>query len=77
LRAARANLAFCTDEKHIRTESKVMDKDKNAFGVNQDPRLRADMLFIRAQSRIRADGFSSAQQAHFTTSGARFELSRM
>jgi len=27
----------------------------------QDRRLRTDVLFIRAQSTIRADGFSSAQ----------------
>jgi hypothetical protein len=27
----------------------------------QDRRLRADVLFIRAQSMIRADSFSSAQ----------------
>jgi len=28
---------------------------------SQDRRLRADVFFIRAQSTIRADGFSSAQ----------------
>jgi hypothetical protein len=33
-----------------------------AWGFIQDRRLRADVLFIRTQSGIRADGFSSAQQ---------------
>jgi hypothetical protein len=32
----------------------------------QDRRLRADALFIRPQSAIRADGFSSAQQRRRT-----------
>jgi len=31
------------------------------FAFIQDRRLRADAFFIRAQSAIRADGFSSAQ----------------
>jgi hypothetical protein len=42
-----------------------MDKSNNGLGLGfiQDRRLRADVLFIRVQSVIRADGFSSAQQA--------------
>jgi hypothetical protein len=36
-------------------------KAKAAFGVIQDRRLRMDGFIIRAQSAIRADGFSSAQ----------------
>jgi hypothetical protein len=34
-------------------------------GFIQDRRLRADMLFIRTQSVIGADGFSSAQNRNF------------
>jgi hypothetical protein len=33
--------------------------------------LRADVLFIRAQSAIRADGFSSAQQLNSATTERR------
>jgi hypothetical protein len=33
LRAARANHVFCTDEKRIRTENTVMDKNKDSAGV--------------------------------------------
>jgi len=33
LRAARANRVFCTDEKRIRTENTVMDKNKDSAGV--------------------------------------------
>jgi len=33
------------------------------WGVIQDRQLRADVLFIRTQLTIRADGFSSAQKA--------------
>ncbi|MGP1677148.1 MAG: hypothetical protein ACTS6J_08325, partial [Burkholderiales bacterium] len=33
LRAARANRDFRADEKHIRTEITVMDKDKDALGL--------------------------------------------
>ena len=33
LRAARANRVFCTDEKRIRTENTVMDKNKDSVGV--------------------------------------------
>jgi len=62
LRAARANRIFRTDEKHIGTKNTVLEKINNsAGGVIQDRRLRADMLFIRAQSAIRADGSPSAQ----------------
>jgi hypothetical protein len=63
LRAARANRVFRTDEKRISAENAVMNKSNNAPGSGfiQDRRLRADVLFVRTQSTIRADGFSSAQ----------------
>jgi len=32
LRAARANRVFCADEKRIRTENTVMNKNKGALG---------------------------------------------
>jgi len=32
LRAPRANRVFCTDEKHIRAENTVMDKNKGGLG---------------------------------------------
>jgi len=68
---ARANRVFGTDEKRIRTENTVMDKSKNGLGLGfiQDRRLRADVLFIRAQSTIRADGSSSAQHRNSATEG--------
>jgi hypothetical protein len=62
LRAPRANRVFRADEKRIRSENTVTDKSKKTvFGFIQDTRLRADGFIIRAQSGIRADGFSSAQ----------------
>jgi len=33
LRAARANLVFCTDGKRIRTENTVMDGNKDSLGL--------------------------------------------
>jgi len=59
LRAARANRVFCADEKRIRTENTVMVKTRTVEVSIQDRRLCADVLFIRAQSTIRADRFSS------------------
>jgi hypothetical protein len=38
-------------------------------GLIKDRRLRADVLFIRAQSVIRADGFSSAQHRNAAARG--------
>jgi hypothetical protein len=63
LRALRTNRDFCADEKRIRAEITVMGKSKGGFWLAfmQDRRLCADVLFIRAQSVIRADGLSSAQ----------------
>jgi hypothetical protein len=58
---ARANRDFCTDEKRIRAENTVMDNNNHDRGFIQDHRLRADVLFIRTQSVIRADGPPSAQ----------------
>ncbi|MFH1044200.1 MAG: hypothetical protein V1796_03935 [Pseudomonadota bacterium] len=61
MRALRANPVFGADEKRIRTKNRVMDKSKGSLGLIQDRRLRADVLFIRTQSAIRADGSPSAQ----------------
>jgi hypothetical protein len=61
LRAARANRVFRADEKRIRPENTVLVNTRHGLGFIQDRRLRADVLFIRAQSVIRADSFSSAQ----------------
>ncbi|MBE0626697.1 MAG: hypothetical protein IH606_18000 [Burkholderiales bacterium] len=62
MRAARANRDFCADEERIRAEITVMIITKQRVGrFIQDHRLRADGFIIRAQSAIRADGFSSAQ----------------
>ena len=61
LRATRANRVIRADEKRIRAKNTVRENTKNSAGVMQDRRLRADVLFIRTQSLIRADGFSSAQ----------------
>jgi len=59
-RSARQHV-FCTDEKRIRTENVVMDKSEDYGAFIRDRRLRVDVLFIRAQSTIRADGPPSAQ----------------
>jgi hypothetical protein len=74
LRAARANRVFCTDKKRIRTKNTVMVNTKHSAGGIQDRQLRADVLFIRAQLTIRADGFSSAQ--HSTLQLQERDLSR-
>jgi hypothetical protein len=75
LRAARANRVFRTDKKRIRTENTVLIKDKDGMGFIRDRRLRADVLFIRAQSTIRADGFSSAQHRKLGTTAMWFLVS--
>ncbi|TAK71619.1 MAG: hypothetical protein EPO19_04050 [Betaproteobacteria bacterium] len=55
----------------LRAPTVFWTKTKTVWGFIQDRRLRADVLFIRAQSAIRADGFSSAQQRNSaTTAGA-------
>jgi transcription elongation factor GreA len=77
LRAARANRVFCADEKHIRTENTVMVNPEHRAGFIQDRRLRADVLFIRVQSTIRADGFSSAQDRNSATAARRCNLPRI
>jgi len=43
-------------------KTRLWIKARAARGFTQDRRLRADGCFIRAQSTIRADGISSAQQ---------------
>jgi hypothetical protein len=77
LRAARANRVFCTDKKRIRTKNTVMVNTKHSAGGIQDRQLRADVLFIRAQLTIRADGFSSAQHCDVATAGARLKSPRI
>jgi len=61
--ATRANRVFAMDKKHLRSKNTVMEKSNNGFGFAfiQDRRLGTDVLFIRAQSTIRADGPPSAQ----------------
>jgi hypothetical protein len=61
LRAARANRVFCADEKHIRTENTVIVNTRRRVGGYTRSPIACGWLFIRAQSTIRADGFSSAQ----------------
>ncbi|MBI5910863.1 MAG: hypothetical protein HY848_13035 [Betaproteobacteria bacterium] len=64
----------------VAASGRAMDKNKAVLWVAfiQDRRLRADVLFIRAQSTIRADDFSSAQYCNSGTSGGtRFRLPRM
>jgi hypothetical protein len=51
LRAPRANRVFGTDMKRIRTKDTVMDKSRGGLG-----------WFFLQDRRLRADGFSSAQQ---------------
>jgi hypothetical protein len=46
-----------------------MVKNRIARVFIQDRRLRTDGFIIRAQSVIRADGFSSAQHRNFATTG--------
>jgi len=60
--ALRARTVFSARINGIRTENTVSVNGKDGFlGFVQDHRLRTDGVFIRAQSVIRADGFSSAQ----------------
>ena len=61
LRAARANRVFCTDEKRIRTENAVTVNNEDGVGVCTRSSIAHGWVFIRVQSTIRADGFSSAQ----------------
>jgi hypothetical protein len=56
LRPARANRAFGTDKRRIRTKSTVMDKSNSGLAV----------AFIQDR-RLRADGFSSAQHRNSAT----------
>jgi len=78
LRATRANRDFYTDEKRILIEITVMVRSKDGLGVLLSKIVDcADVLFIRAQSMIRADGFSSAQHRNRATTGARIESLRM
>ncbi|MEK7362029.1 MAG: hypothetical protein AAB133_08130 [Pseudomonadota bacterium] len=63
--ALRAPTVFLVRIQTIRTKNTVMDKTKPTWGFIQDRRLRTDGFIIRAQSTIRADGFSSAQNHNF------------
>jgi hypothetical protein len=58
LRAARANPVFCTDEKRIRTENTVMDKNRGGLDFIQDRRLCTD-------------GFSSVRNRRSARTGRR------
>jgi len=70
LRALRANRFFCTDKSDpCRKSGYGKKQDDLRVGFIQDRRLCADMFFIRAQSAIRADGFSSAQNRTCATPG--------
>ena len=62
LRALRANHVFCTDEAAVQ-KTWLLEVQVQCWGFIQDRRLRADVLFMRAQATIRADGFLSAQKA--------------
>jgi hypothetical protein len=46
-----------------------MLKNKNGVGVYSRSSIARGWLFIRAQSTIRADGFSSAQHRNSATTG--------
>ena len=45
----------------VAANGRAMDKSKDSAGVSYKIADCDDVLFIRAQSTIRADGFSSAQ----------------
>jgi hypothetical protein len=51
LRAARANCVFRADEKRIRTENTVMDKNKDSAGVLSKIADRARMCFSSVPDR--------------------------
>jgi hypothetical protein len=51
LGAARANRAFCTDEKHIGTENTVLDKSKGRAGILYKIVNCARMCFSSARDR--------------------------
>jgi hypothetical protein len=51
LRAARANHVFCTDEKRIRTENTVMDKNKDDMGLLSKIVDCARMCFSSVRNR--------------------------
>jgi len=68
---ARANRVFRTDEKRIRTENTVMVNTKHSMGFYPRSSIARGWILIRAQSTIRADGFSSAQNRNWTTTSWR------
>jgi len=68
LRAARANRVFARI-KRIRAENAV--SVNNSVGFLFKIADSARMVFIRAESAIRADGFSSAQHRSPAITGAR------
>jgi hypothetical protein len=67
LRAARANRGFYADQKRIRIETTVIDKNKGGTGISYKIVDCVRMAFIRTQSTIRADGFSSAPNRNSAT----------
>jgi len=66
LRAARANRVFARI-KGIRAENAVSVNNKGSVGVLYEIVDSARMVFIRAESTICADGFSSAQHRNPAT----------
>jgi hypothetical protein len=57
--AVRADRRLCADEKHIRTQSAILNKTPNTvFGVNRNRAYCTDVLFIRTVSTV---GARSAQ----------------
>jgi hypothetical protein len=63
LRAPRANRAFRTDEKHIRSESTVMKKTRTVWG-------------LYPRSTIGAEGSSSAKHRNSGTTGGATRVAR-
>jgi len=59
--ALRAPTAFSARINGIRAENAVMVNHKDSVGFLYEIAESARMVFIRADSAIRADGFSSAQ----------------
>src|ERR1017187_1121289 len=76
LARSRANRVFCTDALSVQ-KTRLRLKTRTAWVFIQDRRWCTDGFFIRAQSAIRADGFSSAQSRNVATTGARFKSSRI
>jgi hypothetical protein len=57
----RAPTVFSARIKTIRAKNTVMDKNNDSAGFYTRSPIAYGQFFVRAQSVIRADGFSSAQ----------------